>query len=128
LSSIEMTFAPGTDMIRARQVVQERLTMVPALPAAASRPPMVIQPLSSTSRVMMIGLSAKDVSLIDMSVLARLTIGPRLMGVPGVANVAVWGFRDRQVQVQVDPVKLAAKGVTWTRPCVRRRTRCEFLR
>jgi hypothetical protein len=37
--------------------------MVSALPAAASRPPMVIQPLSSTSRVMMIGLSSKDVSL-----------------------------------------------------------------
>ncbi|HEY6594295.1 MAG TPA: efflux RND transporter permease subunit [Asanoa sp.] len=111
LSSIEMTFQPGTDMIKARQVVQERLTMVPALPAAASRPPMVIQPLSSTSRVMMIGLSSKDVSLIDMSVLARWTIGPRLMGIPGVANVAVWGFRDRQLQVQVDPVRLTARGV-----------------
>ena len=46
LSSIEMTFEPGTDMMRARQVVQERLTMVPALPAAASRAPMVIQPRS----------------------------------------------------------------------------------
>ena len=111
LSSIEMTFEPGTDMIRARQVVQERLTMVPALPAAASRPPMVIQPLSSTSRVMMIGLSSEDVSLIDMSVLARWTIGPRLMGIPGVANVAVWGFRDRQLQVQVDPATLASRGV-----------------
>ena len=41
-----------------------------------------------------------------MSVLARWVISPRLMGVPGVANVTVWGFRDRQLQVLVDPQRL----------------------
>lgn len=112
LSSMEMTFEPGTDPIRARQVVQERLTMVPALPAASSKPPLVVQPLSSTSRLMMIGLSAKDKSLIDMSLLSRWTVVPRLLSVPGVANVAIWGFRDRQLQVQVDPSKLMRNGVT----------------
>ena len=52
---------------------------------------------------MIVGLSSKDLSLIDMSVLARWTIAPRLMGVPGVAHVAIWGNRDRQLQVLVDP-------------------------
>jgi Cu/Ag efflux pump CusA len=61
---------------------------------------------------MLIGLSSKDVSLIDMSVLARWTIVPKLLGVPGVANVAVWGLRSRQLQVQVDPNRLQAAGVT----------------
>jgi CzcA family heavy metal efflux pump len=112
LSSMEMTFEPGTDPIRARQVVQERLTMAPALPAASSRPPLVVQPLSSTGRLMMIGLSSKDQSLIDLSLLSRWTIVPRLLSVPGVANVAIWGFRDRQLQVQVDPAKLIQNGVT----------------
>ncbi|MCP2241920.1 efflux RND transporter permease subunit [Lentzea aerocolonigenes] len=112
LSSMEMTFEPGTDPIRARQVVQERLTMVPALPAASSRPPLVIQPLSSTGRLMMIGLSSTDKSLIDMSLLSRWTVVPRLLSVKGVANVAIWGFRDRQLQVQVDPSKLAQNAVT----------------
>ncbi len=112
LSSMEMTFEPGTDPIRARQVVQERLTMAPALPAASSRPPLVVQPLSSTGRLMMIGLSSTDRSLIDMSLLSRWTIVPRLLSVPGVANVAIWGFRDRQLQVQVEPSKLMTEGVT----------------
>ena len=44
--------------------------------------------------------------------IARWTIQPRLLGVPGVANVAIWGFRDRQLQVQVDPERLAASGIT----------------
>jgi Cu/Ag efflux pump CusA len=89
LTSMEMTFEPGTDPIRARQVVQERLTMAPALPQAASRPPLVVQPLSSTGRLMMIGLSSKNQSLVDMSLLSRWTIVPRLLSVPGVANVSV---------------------------------------
>jgi Cu/Ag efflux pump CusA len=112
LTSMEMTFEPGTDPIRARQVVQERLTMSTALPQASSKPPLVVQPLSSTGRLMMIGLSSKDKSLIDMSLLSRWTIVPRLLSVPGVANVAIWGFRDRQLQVQVDPSRLMQNGVT----------------
>jgi Cu/Ag efflux pump CusA len=112
LSSMEMTFEPGTDPIRARQVVQERLTMAPALPAASSRPPLVVQPLSSTGRLMMIGLTSEQLSLIDMSLLSRWTIVPRLLSVPGVANVGIWGFRDRQLQVQVDPTKLMEHSVT----------------
>ena len=111
LSSVLLVFEPGTDLMEARQLVQERLTMAYALPNV-SKPPVMLQPLSSASRSMIIGLSSKDVSLIDMSVLARWTIAPRLLGVPGVANVAVWGQRSRQLQVQVDPKHLQAMGVT----------------
>lgn len=114
LSSVDLVFEPGTDVLRARQMVQERLSQVAGLPNVGSRPGMV-QPLSSTSRVLMIGLSSDDLSLIDMSVLARWKIRPRLMGIPGVANVAIWGHRDRQLQVQVNPEKLAAQGITLDR-------------
>ena len=71
----------------------------------------MLQPVSSASRIANIGLTSKTVSLIDMSVLARWEIVPQLMGVPGVANVAIWGQRDRQLQVQVDPTKLHANGI-----------------
>ena len=110
LSTIEMIFAPGTDMMKARQMVQERLTQAHALPNVSS-PPVMLQPVSSTSRVMNIGLSSKSVSLIDMSIQARWNIAPRLAGVPGVANVSIWGQRDRQVQVLVDGRNLLKKGV-----------------
>ena len=111
LSSIKMFFAPGTDLLKARQMVQERLVQAHALPNVSS-PPILLQPLSSASRIMNVGLSSKTVSLIDMSVLARWNIVPRLVGVPGVANVSVWGLRNRQLQVQVDPARLNSKGIT----------------
>jgi CzcA family heavy metal efflux pump len=111
LSSITLVFERDADPIQVRQMVQERLNQTYALPNV-SKPPTMIQPLSSTNRVMMIGLSSQDLSLIDMGVLARWNIRPRLMGVPGVANVAVWGQRERQLQVQVDPQELQKSGVT----------------
>lgn len=111
MSSILMVFEPGTDPIRARQMVQERLTQAYALPNV-SKPPVMLQPLSATSRALMVGLSSDELSMIDMGVLVRWSIKPRLMGVPGVANVAVWGQRERQLQMQVDPERLHANGVT----------------
>ncbi|MFJ5699132.1 efflux RND transporter permease subunit [Arthrobacter sp. NPDC093139] len=111
LSSIEMVFEPGTDVLRARQLVAERLTQAHALPNV-SAPPVLMQPLSSTSRVMMVEMTSEEVSPIDMSVLARWDIKPALMGVPGVANVSIFGQREQQLQVQVDPAKLKAQDVT----------------
>ncbi len=113
LSSIVLVFEPGTDVYRGRQLVQERLTQLggAAFPNV-SKPPTLLQPLSSSSRVLMIGLSSKEISAIESSVIARWTIRPRLMGVPGVANVAIWGMRDQQIQVQVDPERLRDKNVT----------------
>jgi CzcA family heavy metal efflux pump len=111
LSSVVMVFEPGTNLMRARQMVQERLTLAYALPNV-SKPPIMIQPLSATSRVALIGVSSKEKSLIDLSVLTRWTIKPRLLGVAGVANVAVWGDRDRQLQVQIDPERLRQRGIT----------------
>ena len=111
LSSIVLVFERGTDILQARQLVQERLTQAHALPNV-SKPPQMLQPVSSTSRVMMIGLSTRKLTPIELSVLARWTIRPRLMGLPGVANVAIWGQRERQLQVQVDPERLRAQGVT----------------
>ena len=105
LSSIVLTFKRGTDVIRARQMIQERLTLAYTLPNVA-QPPAMLQPLSTTSRFMMIGLSSKEIDPTELSLLARWTVKPRLMGVNGVANVAIWGQRLRQIHVQVDPNRL----------------------
>ncbi len=112
LSSIVLIFRPGTDLILARQQVQERLsTVVSTLPTWAA-PPFMIQPLSSTSRVMKIGLSSKTIALTDLSMTAYWKIRARLLDVPGVANVPIWGERIKMPQVQVDPDRMRAHAVT----------------
>ena len=112
LSSVVMIFEDGTDRIQSRQLVQERLARVAAGLPAAARPPVILSPLSSLSRVMKIGVSSKRLSQVELTTLAKWTIRPRLMSIPGVANVAIWGQRDRQIQVLVDPDRLRANNVT----------------
>ena len=111
LSSIVLVFERGSDVYQARQLVEERLTQAHALPNV-SKPPTLLQPLSSSNRVLMIGLSSTELTPIEQSVIARWTVRPRLMGVPGVANISVWGMRDQQLQVQVDPERLRDRKVT----------------
>lgn len=112
LSSVKLLFEEGTDLNIARQHVQERVSQVaPQLPTT-SNAPIILPPLSSTSRVLKIGVTSDSLTQMEMSELAKWTIRPRLMSVPGVANVAIWGQRDRQLQVLVNPRQLAANGVS----------------
>src|SRR3954451_14994749 len=111
MSSIVMLFEPGTPLREARQLVQEQLTQAHANPNV-SQPPQMLQPLSSQNRVVLIGIAPSRLSQIEASVLARWTIRPKLLGVDGVANVSIFGARDRQLQVLVDPQRLRADHVT----------------
>ena len=111
MSSITLLFEPGTPVTDARQLVQEQLTQAHANPNV-SAPPQMLQPVSSESRVMIIGLSSNRLTPIQQSVLARWTIRPALMGVDGVANVSIFGLRDKQLQVLVNPKRLKDHGVT----------------
>ena len=112
LSSIVLIFKRGTDIMHARQLVQERLQLAATRLPAGIGPPVMLQPLSSTSRVMKIGLSSKEMSMLDLSMTAYWKINFRLMRVPGVANIAMWGERLKQLQVQVDPERMRRHGVT----------------
>jgi CzcA family heavy metal efflux pump len=113
LSSVVLVFNSDADLYRSRALVQERIAQMGAAAMPnVSKPPVMLQPYSSASRVLIFGLSSDQVSPIDKSVIARWTIQPRLLGVPGVANVSIWGFRDRQLQVLVDPEQLRDRGVT----------------
>ncbi len=112
LSSVVLIFEDDTDLDAARVQVQERLAIAEEnLPTVASHP-VILPPLSSTSRVMKIGMWSETLSQMELTVLTQWTIRPRLMAVPGVANVAIWGQRDRQLQVLVEPDRLRANNLT----------------
>jgi CzcA family heavy metal efflux pump len=112
LSAIELVFKRGTDEVHARQLVQERIAaLTPALPTFAA-PPFMMPAVSVTSRVMKIGLTSDKVSPTELSTIAYWKIRQRLMRVPGVANVGIWGERLQQEHVEVDPKRLARYGVS----------------
>ncbi len=112
LSSVVMLFKDGTDLERARQHVQERVALEATRLPSVARPPVILQPLSSLSRVLKINLSSETLNQMDLTEITLWTIRPKLMGVPGVANVAIWGQKNKQFQVLVDPNRLRAHGIT----------------
>jgi CzcA family heavy metal efflux pump len=112
LSSIVMIFESGVDELQVRQLVTERVALAtPSLPTWAA-PPVMMPPLSATARVMKIGITSKDMSVMDLSMMAYWTIQQRLLSVPGVASIAIWGEQIKALQVEVDPERLAQLDVT----------------
>jgi len=112
LSSITLLFDPDTDLLDARQLVQERLrTVSPHLPVP-NVAPVVLPPMSAVSRAMQIGLSSKTMSMEDLSQTAFWDIRFRLLNVRGVANVVIWGWRTKRLLVMLKPERMRAYGVT----------------
>ena len=113
LSAIFLYFSNGTDVLHARQLVQERIQATAHTLPSWCDVPQMYPIVSATSRVMQIGLSSKTVSLTDLSMMAQWQLRPRLMDVPGVANVAIWGEKPKQLMIEADPAKMAKNGVAF---------------
>lgn len=112
LSVITLVFAEHTDVFRNRNQVNERLAVARAsLPANASAP--VIAPLASSSAtVRTLGVTADDGDLARLRELTERVIVPRLLGVPGVADVNVFGGEERAMLVLPDAARLARHRIT----------------
>lgn len=106
LSVITMTFEDRVDIFRARQVASERISeAAQALPKGVHSP--TLAPLTtSTSLVFSIGLTSDKLSPMELRSFADWTLKPRLLSVPGVAKISIFGGQVRQFQVQVDANRL----------------------
>ncbi len=106
LSVVTVLFNANTDVYLDRQIVAERLTTLSGTLPAGIAP--VIAPLtSSTSIVMAIGVMSPSQSLMQVRTVADWTVKPRLLAVPGVSKIAVFGGYEKQYQVQINPQELA---------------------
>ncbi len=106
LSIITATFEEHTDIYRNRQLVSERLSSLDKqLPDGINTP--VAVPLSSSSAtVLTFGLSSDSKNLMELRSLVDWTIAPRLLAVPGVADINIFGGEIQQLQIQIKPEQL----------------------
>jgi copper/silver efflux system protein len=113
ISIVWVEFDWGTDIFRARQIVNERLQLVAASLPTGTGPP-VLAPISSImGEVMLIAVTGTGaVSEMDMRTVADWTVRRRLLAVPGVSQVVPLGGEVRQYQVLVDPTRLAPYDVS----------------
>ena len=112
LSVVTAVFKEGTDIHLARQMLTERLAQLGGvLPAGVAAPKM--EPLtSSTMDLLKFGLTSETLSPMALRTFADWTVRPRLLSVPGVAAVKVFGGEVRQLQIQIRPDRLLALGIS----------------
>ena len=112
LSKIQLVFGSGADLYHRRQLVSEKLAGISGqLPAGVGTPTML--PLTSSTMVIeSIGFTSATLSPRALQDFVRWTVLPRLLAVPGIADINLWGGEARQLQVQVRPSRLAMLDLT----------------
>jgi CzcA family heavy metal efflux pump len=111
LSVVTATFRTGSDVYLDRQRVNERLTSIAGSLPQEVMPPVMVPMTSSTGDLMVIGLTSKKRSLMELRTIADWVVRPHLEAVPGVSKAAVFGGEVRQLQIQLQPDRLVRYGL-----------------
>lgn len=114
VSQISIEFEPDADYFRSRQLVAERLQQVAASLPPGTEPPLLSSLTGRLNEVVELTLEAEPGSadLMTLRDLAEFDVRYRLLAVPGVAAVERLGGYLRQFQVQLDPDRMVARGVS----------------
>jgi len=106
LSVVTIVFSEDSDIRVNRQQVAERLRTIASRLPVGVQPPVLVPLSSSSATVMTVGMESRDKNLMQLRSFADWTLVPRIMAIPGVADVNVFGGHIRELQIQLDPVKL----------------------
>jgi CzcA family heavy metal efflux pump len=106
ISTVWIEFDWGTDIYRARQIVNERVgTVQRDMPNNVENP--IMAPIASImGEIQMIGMTSDSTSGIDMRTLADWYIKPRLLAITGIAKIIIYGGDVKEYQVQASPAKM----------------------
>ncbi|MBS0364330.1 MAG: efflux RND transporter permease subunit [Proteobacteria bacterium] len=112
LSVVTITFARNVDVHVARQGISERVSELGSSLPAGVGPPKLSPLVSSTMDLLKIGLLSDKVDAFTLRDVADWVVKPRLLAVPGVAHVLVFGGEVRQIQILPDMKRLTSYGIT----------------
>lgn len=114
VSSVSVVFADGTDPWRARQMVKEQVDVAKGdIPADAGEPELA-PPTTGLGEVFQFTLTSADRPPHELYRIFERDIAPRLRAVDGVVEVNVWGGGVPQVDIEIDPYALVARGLRWS--------------
>lgn len=111
LSIINVEFGWDTDILKARQLVGEKLSTVQEQLPSNVQPQM--GPISSImGQIMLVGVTSETRDPMDLRSIVDWQIRPRLLTIPGISQVIPIGGSRMQIQIKVDPQKLRDFGLS----------------
>ena len=108
ISAVRVVFNWGTDIYQARQLITERLQSATSKLPQGVDPPQIAPISSPIGTILTYAFTAEKTSLMEVRRLVDWQVTNRLLAVPGVTQVIIYGGDVRQYQVLVDPAKLIA--------------------
>ncbi|WP_034301987.1 efflux RND transporter permease subunit [Herbaspirillum sp. RV1423] len=112
LSVVTLVFSDNSNVYQARQLVSERVNALASTLPQGVHPPKLLPLTTATSNALVIGLTSKTRSLMELNDVAQWTVRPQLLSASGVADAIVFGGDVRQLQIQIDPQKLTRYGLS----------------
>jgi CzcA family heavy metal efflux pump len=112
LAVVWVEFDWGQDILRARQIVTEKLSLVSSSLPPEVEPPFLAPMSSIMGEIMFVSLESDRHSPLDVRTVADTVLRRRLLAVPGVSQVIATGGGQKQYQVLIDPVELREYNVT----------------
>jgi HAE1 family hydrophobic/amphiphilic exporter-1 len=112
---IRLEFRTGADINQAMAEVDQKINEVPGYPEAVSQPVIEAIDPDSVDYIAWVGLATSDPSF-DATTLydfMERRLKPRFERIPGISQVGIVGAREREVRIQVDPLALAQRGLTY---------------
>jgi CzcA family heavy metal efflux pump len=106
IASVKAVFNWDTDVYRARQLVTERLQRVNSVLPKGIQQPEILPVNSPLGWTVKYAFTREDGNMMELWRIVNWDVRNRLLGVPGVSNVFLYGGDERQYQVLVDPERL----------------------
>ncbi|MER9458325.1 efflux RND transporter permease subunit [Mesorhizobium sp. M0387] len=111
-SRVTIEFNDGVDLNVAASDVRDAVGRVANMIPDTSDPPRIVKADANSDAVMRLAVTSDTMSVQDMTVIVQDQIEDELAAVPGVADVQVYGDRDKIFRIDVDQNKLASLGFT----------------
>ncbi len=100
LSIVTLDFQPGADPDRVRQAIAENLARTAGLLPAGAGAPQLSPPTSGEGQILKIGFTSDKITPMALRQMVQWTVRPRLLSIPGVAGVQVFGGETRRIEVR----------------------------
>jgi len=111
-SRIMVEFELDVDMETAANDVREKVSKAQRFLPRDVDPPTVEKNDADAQPILMLAISSDQRNMLDLSEIAELTFKEQLQTISGVSAVTIWGQKRYSMRLWLDPVKMAARGVT----------------
>ncbi len=109
---ITVEFELSVDLETAANDVRDKVSRAQRFLPRDCDPPTVSKADADATPILMVAIQSESRSLLELSEIADLTVKEQLQTIANVSSVGIWGEKRYSMRIWLDPIKMAAYGIT----------------